>query len=184
MTIEQFIAENPNATNAEIATAYNAHPAGWKMVSSASFLAWLGVNARYAKLEAVADSTSNDPQSIAIRSAVKTVLIAASNPDAELWLAPGSEPRQFLSAMVSIGVLTTDDAAALLERAMTRPPTTESAVADVRNRMTQLATIEAVYQAAMTVAESNRETAIAAYNTAVAAAGQAKVDAIAAMEAE
>lgn len=138
MTIEQLIRDNPQANNEQIVDLYNANPNGWQMVSSASFLAWLGGNGRYAKLEQVANTVTNDPQMLALKSGVKTVLIAAANPDAELWLAPTAEPRQFLDALVDLQVLSTEDRTALLNRARIYPFATLSQVQTARIRLSRL----------------------------------------------
>lgn len=145
-TITDIIAENPGATAAEVVALKNADPSRFKPVGSPAVLEWLGTNGRLVKLNGfVAQASgSNDPQTLAVVGAVQTVLIAAGNPSAYLSLDPTSQQVALLYGLVQLGVLTSDDAGALIDKAKTDADVTEADVATVRARMARQTEVDAL----------------------------------------
>jgi hypothetical protein len=139
MALLDYIDSHPLLTDdGELAEAYNAEPGHYVPVPSHRALAWLGEDARLKRLKAFIAVVTEDAQTIALQSAVDTLLLAAGNPNAELEMHPGSGHRTMLAYLSQGEPLTPDDAAALIARGY-RPGFTPVTADDVAAGRLELA---------------------------------------------
>jgi hypothetical protein len=148
MTLNDYIRSNPGLSDADAAAGYNAMPENYAPVPSNRVLAWLAEDARLRRLKAFAAIVSSDPQVIGLQSAVDTVLLAAGNPNTEVEVHPASGHRALLAALVGAGVLTPDDADALIARGkIIEADVTDGDVAAARAAIARQDAIAALRQA-------------------------------------
>lgn len=91
-------------TDAEIAAAINADSIYWKEIATDKVWAWLADGGRLYILESFGDSInpqSDDAATIALKSAVKTLLKALNNTLTTLDPTPGSDQRTLINAVAS-----------------------------------------------------------------------------------
>lgn len=106
------------ADAADAAQAFNDLADHFRPVPSYRVLAWMGEAGRLAKLKGFLALTAaaEDPQTIGLRSAVETVLLAVANPSTEIDMTPASPHRYLLGVLVTVGALSQPDADALVWR--------------------------------------------------------------------
>lgn len=125
------------ADDGDAAAAYNADPAHYRPVEADAVAAWMGASARFARLKTFAETPSEDPQIIALQSAIGTVLAFANNSRARIDLHPGHDQRDMLDGLVAAEVIEPEEAALLVAAALPEGwiDATAQDVADARDRI-------------------------------------------------
>ena len=100
-------AGEPLLTDAEAASAFNADPANWTNLAPETVYSWLAGNARRYTLRQFAESIdpqADSPQAMGLKSAVGTLMDALQSDRTRLETAPGSEHRQLVDAVATLGL--------------------------------------------------------------------------------
>lgn len=136
-SMTNLIKLNPEASDAEIVAMYEA--ASYQPLSPPTIAAWLAAGARLLSLRTFAaeHDAQDTPQLTGLRSAVDTLLLSLSVPGVSLDLSPGSDQRQLVEAVSTLGLpgVGAEDVGQLIARARTREPITEQDVADARAKL-------------------------------------------------